>query len=47
MLESFLADIMATGPEFLVLFGAHEVKLARPKRFVRVREGRETVLVEI
>ena len=46
MLESILADFMAMGPELVILFGAHEVKMARPKRFIRVREGRETVLVE-
>ncbi|MBC7521611.1 MAG: hypothetical protein H7268_11050 [Sandarakinorhabdus sp.] len=47
MLESILADFMAMGPELVILFGAHEVKIARPKRFIRVREGRETALVEI
>jgi hypothetical protein len=47
MLESILTDVMAMGPELVILFGAHEVKMARPKRFIRVREGRETAVVEI
>ena len=47
ILESILSDILALGPEYLVLIGAHEVRLARPKRFIKVSQGHETALVEV
>lgn len=47
MFESIMAEMMVFGPEYLVLFGAPELKLSRPRRFVRVCQGRSTALVEI
>lgn len=47
LFETIVAEMMAFGPEYLVLFGTPELKLARPRRFVRVFEGRKSLLVEI
>lgn len=45
--ESLLAEMMVLAPEFLLVVGVPELPPIRRKRFVTVRQGRQSVLVEV
>lgn len=47
MLQSLLADFLAFSPEYVVMFGAPELQRWRPRRFLTVRQGRRSQLVEV
>ena len=46
MIESVIGEILAFAPDYIVMFGAPELRHLRPKRFLTVRRGGHCELVE-
>jgi hypothetical protein len=47
MLQSLLADLMVISPEYVVMFGAPELQRLRPRRFLTVRQGGRSQLLQV
>ena len=47
LLEGLIADIVAVLPQVFLLLGAPELPRQRRKRFLTVRSGGQTALVEL
>lgn len=47
LIELLLAEMMSASPELLMVWGAHEMPRARARKFLTVRRGRQSAIVEL